>query len=374
MRIYPLRDAACVASTTTPALRPAASTRNSDAAVVALALVLLNWASASAQIAAASPPQTLKDTGLYADFDALKVDPKHLAFSPQYPLWTDGAAKRRWISLPPGTAIDGSDPDVWVFPVGTRFWKEFSFGGQRIETRYIERQADGQWLYASYLWSADGREAQLTSEKGKRGAYPLGGGRSHSIPSVSDCKACHQGGRTEVLGFGALQLSPDRDAGAPHTEPRSNGDLDLNALVAKGLLVGLPESLLETPPRIAAASATERAALGYLHGNCGHCHNDQGSLKNIGLFLRQESGAKIQRVIASTVGHPVKKSAPGQTADAVLRVEPRHPDRSALMQRVASRNPALQMPPLGTELVDKNAVALIRRWISEADEFRNKNH
>ena len=49
--------------------------------------------------------------------------------------------KRRWISLPPGSAIDASDPDAWAFPVGTRLWKEFSFGGQRVETRYMERQA-----------------------------------------------------------------------------------------------------------------------------------------------------------------------------------------------------------------------------------------
>jgi hypothetical protein len=100
-------------------------------------------------------PQTLQETGLYADFAELRVDPGHLAFAPQYPLWTDGATKRRWISLPPGTAIDASDPDAWVFPAGTRLWKEFSFAGARVETRYLERKADGQWLYAAYVWSQD---------------------------------------------------------------------------------------------------------------------------------------------------------------------------------------------------------------------------
>ena len=103
-------------------------------------------------------PQDLRETGLYADAETLQIDPKHLAFSPQYPLWTDGAAKRRWISLPPDSAIDASDPDAWIFPVGTRLWKEFSFNGRRVETRYMERRPDGQWLYAAYAWSADGRE------------------------------------------------------------------------------------------------------------------------------------------------------------------------------------------------------------------------
>ena len=119
------------------------------------------------------------------------------------------------------------------------------------------------------------------------------------------------------------------------------------------------------PPAISAASAIERAALGYLHGNCGHCHNEQGPLANIGLFLRQPAGA-AGRAIASTVNHPVRKPLPGQS-EATLRIEPRHPDRSALMQRIASRSPALQMPPLGTELADRQAVDLLRRWIEQSE-------
>ena len=342
-------------------------------AAMVMLLALLKGVQAVPQPAApAKPPQTLQETGLYSDFATLQVDPAHLPFSPQYPLWTDGAAKRRWIALPPNTAIDASDPEAWIFPVGTRLWKEFSFGGQRIETRYIERQPDGQWLYAAYAWSADGREAQLVSEMGKRGAYPLGGGRSHTIPGVGDCKACHQGGLSEVLGFSALQLSPERDPGAPHAEPRSALDVDLNVLVEKGLLIGLPKSLHEQPPRIEATSPTERATLGYLHGNCGHCHNRQGSLKNVGLFLRHELEAPNPLAIASTVEHPVKKRAPGQSPDAKLRVEPQRPDRSGLLQRVASRYPALQMPPLGTDLVDKSAVDLLERWISEVNASRGE--
>lgn len=332
------------------------------AALIALAVT----AQAVPQASDVAPP-TLHDTGLYSDPAALRVDGKHLAFAPQYPLWTDGASKRRWISLPQGSAIDASDPDAWVFPVGTRLWKEFSFNGRRVETRYMERRPDGQWLYAAYAWSADGREPQLVSSKGRRNAWPLDGGASHTIPGVGDCKVCHQGGRTEVLGFSAIQLSPQRDPGALHTDLSTPSGVDLNALVERGLLVGLPGSLLEAPPAISAASPIERAALGYLHGNCGHCHNEQGSLRNVGLFLRQAAGATVERAIASLFNHPVRKPAPGQSHDAGLRIEPRHPDRSALMQRVASRSPALQMPPLGTVLVDGEAVEMLQRWIAATE-------
>jgi hypothetical protein len=343
-------------------------------AVLILSFGLLKSVSAVPQPATANPPPTLQETGLYADFAALQVDPAHLAFAPQYPLWSDGAAKRRWISLPPGTAIDGSDPDAWIFPVGTRFWKEFSFNGQRVETRYLERRADGQWLYAAYAWSPAGREAQLVPVRGKRGAYPLAGGRSHMIPGVTDCKACHQGGPSEILGFSTLQLSPERDPGALHAELRPAPGLDLRYLVDTGLLIGLPQALLDAPPRIAAATATERSALGYMHGNCGHCHNERGSLQNIGLVLRHSVKTAGEPAIASTVGQFVKKPAPGQSPNAVLRVEPGHPERSGLMQRVSSRYPALQMPPLGTELIDDEAVSLLYRWIAEKGASSQQAH
>jgi hypothetical protein len=342
-------------------------------AMLILIFCLLKSVAAAPQTATANPPPTLQDTGLYGDFGTLQIDPAHLAFAPQYPLWSDGATKRRWISLPPGTAIDASNPDAWIFPVGTRFWKEFSFNGQRVETRYLERRADdGQWLYAAYAWSPDGREAQLVSARGKRGAYPLARGRSHTIPSVTDCKACHQGGASEVLGFSTLQLSPERDPGALHAEIQPYPGVDLKYLIDRGLLVGLPQGLLASPPRIAAATTTERAALGYMHGNCGHCHNEQGSLQNIGLHLHHGAEAATPSAVASTVGHPVKKLAPGQSPDAVLRIEPGQPERSGLMQRVGSRYPALQMPPLGTEIVDDEAVALLYRWISETAALRKE--
>jgi hypothetical protein len=283
---------------------------------------LLGVADAKSQAAGQRPPQRLEGTGLYSDFATLVVDANHITFSPQYPLWTDGAAKRRWISVPASAVIDGSDAEAWVFPVGTRVWKEFSFSGRRVETRFMDRGPDG-WTYAAYAWREDGRDAVLVSERGRRNAYPLGAGRSHTIPGVNDCKACHQGGRAEVLGFSALQLSPDRDPGALHADV---GLLDIEDLIEKGLLVGVPQE--RRRPRIETTSAAERTALGYLHGNCGHCHNDHGSLKNIGLSLRHVSGAVVPRALENTIDQPVRKLAPGQSPDAILRVEPRHPERT----------------------------------------------
>src|SRR5436305_4822918 len=84
------------------------------------------------------PPRLLSATGLYADA-SLKIDARNRPYSPQYPLWSDGAGKSRWMYLPPGVQIDGTDIDSWVFPVGTKLWKEFAFDGRRVETRFLWR-------------------------------------------------------------------------------------------------------------------------------------------------------------------------------------------------------------------------------------------
>src|SRR5262245_5644757 len=66
-------------------------------------------------------PLKLSETGLYDSSGA--IDPRNAPFVPQYPLWSDGAEKSRWIQLPEGARIDVSDVDAWRFPTGTKFWK-----------------------------------------------------------------------------------------------------------------------------------------------------------------------------------------------------------------------------------------------------------
>lgn len=324
-------------------------------------------AAQDAGAAIAPLPTRLVDTGLYAPGSVTEIASHALAFSPQYPLWSDGATKRRWISLPPGTAIDASDPDAWVFPVGTRLWKEFALG-RRIETRYIERVADGSWRFATYVWNEQGTEATLAPAAGIA-ALPLAGATrtgSYAIPGEYDCRACHEGAPAPVLGFSALQLSPDRDPLAPHAEARS---VDLHSLLARGWLRDLPPALLATPPRIAARTPTERAALGYLHGNCGHCHAAPAASDAavpVGVVLAQSvrhRGASAEAVLRSLVDAASRFRPHGGARTPARVVVPGRAAASVLPQRMRSRDPRVQMPPLGTAYADTQALALIERWI-----------
>jgi hypothetical protein len=298
-----------------------------------------------------------------------EIRPENIAFAPQYPLWSDGAAKRRWLRLPPGTAIDAARPDAWEFPRGTRLWKEFAHG-RRVETRYIERLPDGSWRFAAYVWNADGSDAVLAPTNGIAN-LPVAGAPNgrYAVPGEGDCRACHEGPTVPVLGVSALQLSPDRDPLAPHAESPRSDEADLRMLVARGLVRNLPPAMLAAPPRIDAASPAERAALGYLHANCGHCHTGSGAAGGavpVALMLSQNAGAQAADASParrSMVGAPSRFRA-HDAPDATRLVMPGNAAASVLVLRMRSRNPQMQMPPLGTAIPDAVGLALVERWIN----------
>ena len=218
-----------------------------------IAVFALTLAAVAATAGPIEPlPQRLSATGLLVPGSA-RVAPGVIPFSPQYPLWSDGTRKRRWIQLPRGTSIDASRIDAWEFPVGTKVWKEFGYG-RAIETRFIERVADGSWRFATYVWTEDGSDALLAPEDGTVAAVQDAPGGRYPVPSRGDCVACHEGPAVPVLGFTALQLSTDRDPLAPHADPKRAGQAELKGLAARGVLRGLPPALLSAPPRIAASS------------------------------------------------------------------------------------------------------------------------
>lgn len=240
-------------------------------------------------------------------------------FEPRFALWSDGAAKRRWISLPAGTAVDASQPDAWSFPAGTRLWKEFSVDGRPVETRVITLGTDGRWQFASYVWQGD--DAMRAPARGQ--VLTLPGGKRYDVPSVGDCMACHAGARSPVLGFAALQLGPS-----------------VPALLREGLLKHAPAAWATQAPDFTAAGPAEHQARGYLHANCGHCHFD--------------GGVPVPLRLALDVG-----AAPAPV-----------PDAAAVLRRAGTRNPYQQMPPLGTREVDAKGLALLAHHFNKPEPLR----
>lgn len=341
------------------------------AAVWALA-VAVQAARRPADAASSAPelPRLLSETGLYAKgrIGEGEIDPRNRPFSPQYPLWTDGLHKRRWIQLPDGTAIDGRDEFAWRFPVGTKIWKEFALPGRPVETRLLWLASPAGWLYASYVWNADGTDAELAPEAGIRGVAEVAPGRRHSIPSRTDCVACHGDPATSSpLGFTALQLSTDRDPDAIHGEPLSPGMSTTRTLVEEGLLTGARADLVAAPPRIRTTDPLTRTVLGYLSANCGMCHNGEGEIAALGPVIRTADLVTDGDAAARSLrGQRTRWQVPGAAEGASVLVHDGLPEQSAIYVRMRSRSPSSQMPPLGTTVRDQAAVDAIARWIAMA--------
>ncbi|MEQ8766718.1 MAG: hypothetical protein RL885_22585 [Planctomycetota bacterium] len=316
-----------------------------------------------AAVSPLQPPQRLSETGLFAPDGS--IDPRNRPFSPQYPLWSDGATKSRWVRLPEGAMIDVSDVDAWRFPAGTTFWKEFAWNGRKIETRMLRALEGGDWLFAAYVWNDDQRDAVLAPPEGVPGVFEISPGKRHSIPGLADCDSCHKASPAVVLGFNSLQLSDDRDPLAPHAEPLPEGAVTMRSLVAQDRLRPPRPDLVARPPRIRETDPVARAALGYLAANCGGCHCERGSLGRLDLFLHHDAakGAGEPEPAVATTARTGKFVIPGFPADHARLVVPGAPDRSTLLYRMKSRRPSTQMPPLGTVLADTEAIELVKRWI-----------
>lgn len=320
--------------------------------------------------------QTLADTGYYAE-DGTSLNPALRSFSPQYPLWSDGLKKKRWILLPAGEKIDTSikgTMDAWVFPVGTKFFKEFSAlkpdGSQhKVETRMIEKMGDGRWGYVTFLWN-DSQDVATRAQNDKtiRNVYPLSETVKHDVPSFSNCVFCHTNNQDPVLGFTALQLSDDRDPNAPHSDSASA--TTISTLVKENLLTEAPRQM----PTVRAATALERTALGYLNGNCGSCHSFKARAGQYSMDFRyrllkdeageaQDSAKRLHDAANDTISQEYK--LPGTVWPAVnYAVVEGHPELSSLIDRIKQRGSRFNMPKVGSKIPDREAIELLEKWIA----------
>ena len=296
-------------------------------------------------------PDKLSETELYTDILNEEVHPAIQWFRPVSQLWSDGESKNRWVYIPECAQIDSSDMNNWSFPVGTRFFKEFSVDGKKVETRYIQRLGTGEreFAFASYLWNEEQTEAYKLDRAGMVDVL----GTSHIIPSWEQCVQCHGtyplgGGRpSRGLGFSAMMLSEVSEG------------LSLRDLVEADRLSHPPTAPIQIP-----GDEQTKKALGYLHINCGTCHNqseDGLPQLTMNLWLDVEHTSVTEtNAWQTTVGIDTQVFKDQQVS---ARISPGHPEGSALYYRMRHRDNAAQMPPVGTRIVDEEGLAIIKEWI-----------
>jgi hypothetical protein len=85
----------------------------------------------------------------------------------------------------------------------------------------------------------------------------------------------------------------------------------------------------------------------------------------VGLNLRLEPGDPDRAPAALQTALGRRAVATARAASASHRIEPGDPANSQILQRLSTRDPLAQMPPLGTRLVDREAVELLKAWIRD---------
>jgi hypothetical protein len=285
---------------------------------------------------------------------------------------------------------------------------------RRIETRLMTRQ-DGEWAGYSYMWNDEQTDATLVEASGVDRDFMVGEHRTAGkkqawhFPSRAECMVCHSRAANWLLGVSTAQFNnAKRGDSGMHDQLASLEKLgvfkvswldhwrqwqdDFQAsrsafpLMARTLAkkfawarrIGVRpaqwiERSLEDRPRYTSLlpkrptdyprltnpadvhAPIDQRVRGYLHSNCASCHVLAGGGNSLMELSYGADQAKMK-----IVGEKPKHDSFGR-ADALL-IAPGDPERSVLLERLSRRGPG-QMPPLATNVVDQQAVDLVREWI-----------
>ncbi len=310
-------------------------------------------------------PKLISQTGIFADLTNLKPANFLIPYTVNSPLWSDGAVKTRWFTIPTNTTIGFSANGEWTFPAGSVFVKHFDLPvdetnpqiRRRLETRIMVRDTNGYVYGASYKWRADDSDADLVIAGLTEPIVikTATGTRTQNwfYPGRQDCLTCHTTASGGVLGLKTRQLN------GSFTYPSGITANQLHTLGHLGLFdAAFDDRKIFHYPHLVnitnTAAALQIRVRSYLDANCSMCHRPGGA----GAFFdaRFETLFKKQNLINGPVANQLgiagaKVIVPGDT------------NKSVLFYRI-SRVGENQMPPIGKNVVDDKAVAVIAKWIS----------
>ena len=342
-------------------------------------------------------PPTLAETGALADLATLAPQPGIVPFEINVALWSDGAHKTRWFSLPDTTQTIGFSRDgFWTYPTGMVWIKHFELeltngvpeSARRLETRFLVRTVDGI-AAATYRWDDSQTNALLVPAQGMDEPLlihePDGAVRSQvwHYPSRQECRTCHNAASGYALGFNTPQLNCDLELerekkpkhkahhrerghgrGHGHGHGRADGHTKLiNQIVALSdagyfeAKVTNVHTLRALVPADNTEVSVEYRVRSYLTANCVHCHQPGApcgfTLWNARITNSLPQTGLINGRALMNFGDPENRV-----------VAPGRPEKSVLFTRVATLGPH-HMPVLCTSVLNTNGMELLRTWIAE---------
>ncbi len=316
-----------------------------------------------AVILADKPAKNLSDYGLIkkAEVGFQATSSLH-AYELINPLFTDYAAKQRYVFVPEGKKAEAQKDDIVSFPVGTVLVKNFGYapdmrmpdeGAFLVETRLLIHNEAG-WKAYPYVWNKAQTEA-IYAPVGKKlnikTTSPDGTSLdfTYAVPNANQCKTCHQTGHDIIpIGPKARNL---------------NHQGQLQNWVNWGMLAARPQEVSVVPNAFDLTAKLDTRARAYLDINCAHCHKAEGSASNSGLWLDWNETSSVR------IGVQKHPTAAGRGAGGFIYViDPGKPENSILPFRMLSNEAGIAMPELGRSLAHLEGVDLISDWISQMPE------
>jgi glucose/arabinose dehydrogenase len=308
-------------------------------------------------------PQTLADCGVFSDLVNLTPYPGIVPFEINVPFWSDNALKSRWFSVPStNQAIGFSAESAWSSPTGTIWIKHFDLlltsgvpsSARRLETRILVKNNDGNGGYGvTYRWGSSVTNATLVADGGLDEAIVINDGGTITTqlwryPGRSECLQCHQATPGLALGFNTPQLNKDRDYNGTVT----NQIRKLNELGYFSSVVTNVHTLRALAHPTNENHGLEYRVRSYLQANCAQCHFPGPANWDARVFTALDQAGIVNGALNNNLG------------DANNRVVvPGAMSNSVMLTRISTRG-ANKMPPLGSNLVDTQGIAIITAWIT----------
>ncbi len=325
-----------------------------------------------------SLPPLLSQTGAFGDTPNRVPASGLIPYTPNTPLWSDGAVKSRYLAVPNKGGLNAPDAQIrflatntWTFLAGTVFVKNFdlvvnqtnaSVPLRRLETRLLVRDINGAVYGVTYKWRPDNSDADLLTTSSNEVIQVTNAAgvtaQTWYYPSPADCLTCHTPVANYVLGVNTRQLNGDQTY--PATGVTDNQLRTLNRL---GLFNPAPNeaditSFAKLSSLTNLSASLEERSRSYLEANCVQCHQPGGS--GITFDARYDTPLAQQNL----TNYP---AAFNLGYDNACIIKAKDVWRSMIWQRMNTTNRVTQMPPLARNLIDTNAVAVLTAWINSLD-------
>ncbi|HWY78348.1 MAG TPA: chitobiase/beta-hexosaminidase C-terminal domain-containing protein, partial [Verrucomicrobiae bacterium] len=325
-----------------------------------------------------SLPLLLSQTGVFTNTPAMTPVNGLIPYQPNVPLFSDNAAKIRYMGVPynggaitPDQQINFAPTGTWTFPGGTVFVKTFELQTNltnpnslsRLETRLLVRDNNGGVYGVTYKWRPDYSDADLlTASSNQTIIVTTGTGTQTNTwyyPSPADCLTCHTKVANYVLGLNTRQLNASMvypSTGVADNELRTWNHLGL-------MNPAFDESSITNFEAMSAltnlTASLQQRARSYLDANCAQCHQPGGTGPSFD--ARYETTLANQHI----TNYPALFSL-GNDNECIVRDNDIW--RSSLYARMnimdeTNATGSIQMPPLARLQIDTNATAVIGAWI-----------